>query len=58
MPISENILKEIDNTDADNRLKELMKNLLILEDDGARRWKNQYEEMVKDHLELSKEEDN
>ena len=57
MPISEKIIKEIDEVDVEEKLKDLMKDLLLLEDDGAKRWTKQYEEKIKNYLGLPEEED-
>ncbi len=58
MPISEKIISEIDAIDADEKLKELMKDILSLEDDGARRWTKQYESKINEYLEIKGEEEN
>ena len=58
MPISEKILREIDETDAEEKLKDLMKELLQLEDDGAKRWTKQYETKIKEYLGTDEEEAN
>lgn len=55
MPISEKILKEIDNTNVDENMKVLMKELLLLEDDGAKRWSKQYEEKIDEYLKSDEE---
>lgn len=55
MPISEKIIKEIDETDAEDKLKDLMKDILRLEDDGAKRWTRQYEAKIKDYLGFEEE---
>lgn len=58
MPISEKIIKEIEDIDADDKLKDLMKGLLQLEDDGAKRWTKQYEAQIKEYLGVEEEEEN
>lgn len=58
MPISEKIIKEIEETDAEDKLKDLMKDILLLEDDGAKRWTKQYEARIADYLEIKEEGDN
>lgn len=55
MPISEKIIKEIDDINANEELKTLMKDLLLLEDDGARRWSKQYEEKIDAYLKVNEE---
>lgn len=55
MPISEKIIREIDETDADDKLKELMKDILLLEDNGAKRWTKQYEARIKGYLGIEEE---
>jgi hypothetical protein len=55
MPISEKILKEIDHTNVDENMKVLMKELLQLEDDGAKRWSKQYEEKIEEYLKKDEE---
>ena len=52
MPISEKIIREIDETD---KLKELMKDILLLEDNGAKRWTKQYEARIKGYLGIEEE---
>jgi len=58
MPISEKIIKEINETDAEDKLKALMKDILQLEDDGAKRWTKQYEAKIKDYLGIEEEGEN
>lgn len=58
MPISEKILKEIEGIDDDVKLKDLMKDLLLLEDDGAKRWTKQYEARIKTYLGIEEEGEN
>ena len=58
MPISEKIIREIDETDAEQKMKNLMKEILLLEDDGAKRWTKQYESKIKAYLGLEEEEVN
>lgn len=55
MPISEKIIREIDQINADEKLKVLMKDLLLLEDDGAKRWSKQYEEKIDKYLKVNEE---
>ncbi len=55
MPISEKILKEIDHTNVDENMKVLMKELLQLEDDGAKRWSKQYEEKIEEYRKKDEE---
>lgn len=50
--------KEIDETDAEDKLKDLMKDILRLEDDGAKRWTRQYEAKIKDYLGFEEEGEN
>lgn len=58
MPISEKIIKEIEALDEEEKVKELMKELLQLEDDGAKRWNKQYESKIKDYLGVREEDKN
>lgn len=58
MPISEKIIKEIDEIDAEEKLKGLMKDILLLEDDGAKRWTKQYEAKIKEYLGIEEEGEN
>lgn len=58
MPISEKIIKEIDEIDAEEKLKDLMKEILLLEDDGAKRWTKQYEAKIKGYLGIEEEDEN
>ena len=58
MPISGKIINEIENTDAEESLKDLMKDLLTLEDDGAKRWTKQYECKIKKYLGIEEEDEN
>ena len=57
MPISEKITKEINEIETDEKLKELLKSILQLEDDGAKRWTKQYEAKINDYLGVEGEED-
>lgn len=56
MPISEKIIKEIDGADVEEKMKDLMKDILLLEDDGAKRWTKQYETKIKNYLGILEEE--
>lgn len=58
MPISEKIIKEIDETDAEDKLKDLMKDILFLEDNGAKRWTKQYETKINDYFGFDEEGEN
>lgn len=57
MPISEKIKKEIDGLNEDEQFKNLMLDILKLEDDGAKRWKNEYKKNINSYLGLENEED-
>ncbi len=50
MPISQKILNEIDNLKIEEKMKNLMKSILQLEDDGVKRWNIQYESKIKEYL--------
>lgn len=50
MPISQKILNEIDNLKTEEKMKNLMKSILQLEDDGVKRWNVQYESKIKEYL--------
>lgn len=50
MPISQKILNEIDNLKTEEKMKNLMKSILQLEDDGVKRWYVQYESRIKEYL--------
>lgn len=58
MPISEKIIKEIEELAEDEKVKDLMKELLQLEDDGAKRWNKQYESRINDYLGVHEEDEN
>ncbi|MBQ8898480.1 MAG: hypothetical protein IJY86_08365 [Clostridia bacterium] len=51
MPISEKIIAQINNIDADEEFKELMLSILEEEDKGNFRFKDTYEKLVNDYLE-------
>lgn len=51
MPISEKIIAQINNIDADEEFKELMLAILAEEDKGNFRFKDTYEKLVNDYLE-------
>lgn len=56
MPISEKIIKEIEVLDEEEKVKELMRDILQLEDDGAKRWNKQYENKINDYLRVCEED--
>ena len=51
MPISEKIIAQINNIDADEEFKKLMLAILAEEDKGNFRFKDTYEKLVNDYLE-------
>lgn len=57
MPISEKIIREINQLKTSNEMKELMKDILQLEDDGVKRWNKEYEAKINEYLEHTSEEE-
>lgn len=56
MPISEKILHEINELETEDQMKNLMKDILKLEDDGVKRWNVQYESKINDYLGVTEDE--
>lgn len=56
MPISEKILHEINELATEDQMKNLMKDILKLEDDGVKRWNVQYESKINDYLGVTEDE--
>lgn len=56
MPISEKILHEINVLETEDQMKNLMKDILKLEDDGVKRWNVQYESKINDYLGVTEDE--
>lgn len=50
MPISENIVERVNNTDASEAEKTLMMEILRIEDKGAFRFEQDYEKAIKAYL--------
>ena len=58
MPISQKITSEINKLDIDVRIKDLMKGLLQLEENGVRRWNVEYETKIKKYISEREEDEN
>lgn len=57
MPISEKILKEVEQAKATNEEKELMLEVLQVEDKGSFRYQAEYEAIIKKYIAAYKEAD-
>lgn len=52
MPISEKIVNEINKLETTEQEKDLLLEILTLEDNGAKRWKAQYENAINEHIKI------
>lgn len=55
MPISEKILKQVEHSKANEDEKNLMLELLRIEDKGSFRYSEEYERLIKTYIEKHKE---
>lgn len=55
MPISEKILKMINNSETTQEEKKLMQEILLVEDKGTFRYQSDYETLIKKYIENQKE---
>ncbi len=55
MPISEKILNQVNECDAKEEEKELMRQILQIEDKGSFRYQSDYEAIIKKYLDEYKE---
>ena len=52
MPISKKIINEIEKMDETDEMKELMTDILVLEDNGVKRWTNDYDKMIDEFIKI------